>query len=981
VGNAVTFDLFARDRASGAFVKVGQAASKAGKEIEGMGRKSGGLSGKFAMVSRLGPRSFSAMATGAKAAGLALGGAAISAGIFGLKTASNMEQARISFTTMLGSAQKADKFLRQLQKFAASTPFEFPELQTAASSLISAGFEAKKVIPIMRTLGDVTSGMGTGSEGVKRATIALQQMSAAGRITGEDLNQLRDAGVPVFDLLAKATGKSKAEVVKLAQAGKLGKREMDQLFKALETGKGLERFNGLMEKQSKSLAGLFSTLKDNVSMSLANLVTPAIPAIKTGLTWLTDQTAAVAPKIQAVFTAAAPKIAAAFNTIASKVQAALSVIEPWVRNTLVPGVVATFGTIKAKIESALPTIDLSGLAKSFTEQAKGWGTALIAGVKTGLDTGDWSGLGETVGKGLVAAIGAAANLAKTIAGKIAELFGKVDWIGLGITVGKQAIPFVLGLAVGILNVDLFALLKGLAAHWQEAFLAVIALALTPAKIIGPVGRLLARIPLVGKFLETALLWTKGLADGLVRGVGRALAFLGRAFLDGFRTVFPRVGAAFAEWLGLLPIRIGVAALNVRAAAIRMIRSLGQAIADGAAWVVRNIGQLIAQMLRPWVNAARWLINAGRQFVSGLVGGIRSYLSLAASATAQVIRTIVSRFVGAERWLVRAGVQILQGLLQGLLQQWRNVADWLGRVGRGIVARFIGAGRWLFGIGSDIIGGLWAGFRSAMSRVGDVLKTVKDAIVGGLKTLFHIGSPSRVMAELGGHMITGLIKGMLTQSGALAQTVKSIGGTAAGLFGNILGSPGGGLVPNTNPSGVQAMVKGYAQLLYGWQGAQWNALYNLLMGESGFNPNAQNPTSSAYGIFQFLNSTWGTVGARRTSNPNDQTIAGLRYIKQNYGDPIRAYSLWSSRAPHWYGSGLSPTVFSRPTLIGVGERGPEMVSVIPRGRSGAGVTPLHVTVNLNGPILGNAKEITRQLLPAIEGQLKQRGRDVGRPNRL
>src|SRR3954447_3409312 len=203
---------------------------------------------------------------------------AAAAGV-GIKTAAQMETANIGFTTMLGSAAKAQDFLGKLQKFAAKTPFEFPELQTAASSLISIGIDANKVIPIMTTLGNVTSGMGTGSEGVKRATIALQQMSAAGRITGEDLNQLRDAGVPVFDLLAKATGKSKAEIVKLAQAGKLGKREMDQLFKALETGKGLERFNGLMEKQSHSLAGLFSTLKDNVSMSLANLVTPAIPAI------------------------------------------------------------------------------------------------------------------------------------------------------------------------------------------------------------------------------------------------------------------------------------------------------------------------------------------------------------------------------------------------------------------------------------------------------------------------------------------------------------------------------------------------------------------------------------------------------------------------------------------------------------------------------------------------------------------------------
>lgn len=226
-----------------------------------------------------------------------LGGLAAAGAAFGVKTAAANEQAQISFTTMLGSAQKARSFLGEMQKFAASTPFEFPELQTAASSLISAGINADKVIPIMRTLGDVTSGMGTGSEGVRRATIALQQMSAAGRITGEDLNQLRDAGIPVYDLLSKATGKSKAEVVKLAQAGKLGTKELGQMMKALETGKGLERFSGLMDKQSASLTGMWSTFKDTLGQGLANALAPSIPLLKDGLGKASEALAKVLPKV------------------------------------------------------------------------------------------------------------------------------------------------------------------------------------------------------------------------------------------------------------------------------------------------------------------------------------------------------------------------------------------------------------------------------------------------------------------------------------------------------------------------------------------------------------------------------------------------------------------------------------------------------------------------------------------------------------
>lgn len=258
----IKFDIFARDHASKTFSDVGRSTDQLGGKI--------GRFGKF-----VGAAAMSGVA--------ALGALGVAGGVMGVKVAAGNEQAQIAFETMLGSAKKAHTFLDQLQKFAAATPFDFPGLQAAASSLISAGINANKVIPIMTTLGDVTSGMGTGAEGVQRATIALQQMSAAGRITGEDLNQLRDAGIPVYDLLAKATGKSKAEVVKLAQAGKLGSKELGQMMKALETGKGLERFSGLMKKQSSSLTGMWSTFKDTLGQGLAKAAEPLIPLLKDGL--------------------------------------------------------------------------------------------------------------------------------------------------------------------------------------------------------------------------------------------------------------------------------------------------------------------------------------------------------------------------------------------------------------------------------------------------------------------------------------------------------------------------------------------------------------------------------------------------------------------------------------------------------------------------------------------------------------------------
>jgi SLT domain-containing protein len=82
------------------------------------------------------------------------------------------------------------------------------------------------------------------------------------------------------------------------------------------------------------------------------------------------------------------------------------------------------------------------------------------------------------------------------------------------------------------------------------------------------------------------------------------------------------------------------------------------------------------------------------------------------------------------------------------------------------------------------------------------------------------------------------------------------------------------------------------------------------------------------MFQFLDSTWATVGAKKTADPYAQAQAGLRYIASVYGSPAAAYGAWLGRSPHWYGEG---GIFRRPTIIGVGERGPE--AVVPLERAG------------------------------------------------
>lgn len=93
---------------------------------------------------------------------------------------------------------------------------------------------------------------------------------------------------------------------------------------------------------------------------------------------------------------------------------------------------------------------------------------------------------------------------------------------------------------------------------------------------------------------------------------------------------------------------------------------------------------------------------------------------------------------------------------------------------------------------------------------------------------------------------------------------------------------------------------------GWTGQEWDALVDLVQRESGWNPNAQNPTSTAYGLFQFLDSTRKNYGITRDASLQQQIDAGLRYIADRYRTPSGALAHWLARKPingrdvgHWY----------------------------------------------------------------------------------
>ena len=199
-----------------------------------------------------------------------LGSAALSAAegfiSSGIEYNAQIEKYTTGFTNMLGSAEAAQQVMSQIQEDAAKTPFDVESLTKANQYLISAGENASYARNTIMALGDAVSATGGGNDELNRMSQNLQQIANTGKATAADIKQFAYAGIDVYGILADYTGKSTAEVQKMAISYDL----LTQALQAASEEGG--RYYNSMDTQSQTMNGRVSTLKDNVSQ-LAGLLT------------------------------------------------------------------------------------------------------------------------------------------------------------------------------------------------------------------------------------------------------------------------------------------------------------------------------------------------------------------------------------------------------------------------------------------------------------------------------------------------------------------------------------------------------------------------------------------------------------------------------------------------------------------------------------------------------------------------------------
>ena len=145
---------------------------------------------------------------------------------------------------------------------------------------------------------------------------------------------------------------------------------------------------------------------------------------------------------------------------------------------------------------------------------------------------------------------------------------------------------------------------------------------------------------------------------------------------------------------------------------------------------------------------------------------------------------------------------------------------------------------------------------------------------------------------------------------LAQIPVKLAEGLADKVENLLGGGASQAIDSVAAGPVQSVVRKMAAAR-GWVGAQWDALATIVQRESGWNPNAANPNSSARGLFQKMTSIHGAI----EDTVGGQAAWGLNYIANRYGNPSKALAYWDAHGSYADGGIIGSTTGSSADLGG------------------------------------------------------------------
>lgn len=213
------------------------------------------------------------------------------------KLGSEAEMTSTAFSVLVGNEEKAGKILKEITQFGQESPFDKMGLTENAKQMLAFGVETDKVMTYLRQLGDISGGQKEKLDGL---SLVMGQVSAAGKLSGQDNLQFINAGFnPLKELQKMHPEKTYAELQKAMSKGAITSQHVAEALQHATQEGG--QFYGMMDRQSKTLAGRFASLVDNIQEMAVGLYQKIEPILKSVIDHLAGMIPYVSQMLKTLF--------------------------------------------------------------------------------------------------------------------------------------------------------------------------------------------------------------------------------------------------------------------------------------------------------------------------------------------------------------------------------------------------------------------------------------------------------------------------------------------------------------------------------------------------------------------------------------------------------------------------------------------------------------------------------------------------------
>lgn len=173
---------------------------------------------------------------------------------------SEIQALEVSFSTLLGSQQASTELMQQMKEFAAATPLQIGDLAKAAQTMLGFNLAAEEVMPMLKAIGDISMG---DAQKFQSLTLAFSQMSSVGKLMGQDLIQMINAGFSPLAVMSETTGKSIKRLKEEMSHGAISADMVKQAFIDATSEGG--KFYGMLASQGDTVKGAIAQLSGAIT--------------------------------------------------------------------------------------------------------------------------------------------------------------------------------------------------------------------------------------------------------------------------------------------------------------------------------------------------------------------------------------------------------------------------------------------------------------------------------------------------------------------------------------------------------------------------------------------------------------------------------------------------------------------------------------------------------------------------------------------